>query len=93
MVRVMDEVASGTELAVLVLVVIATHLLPENWLVADQLLNAVCKKAIAAVVAVPRLGKTPAQLQFPLFGLLGSSFIIYRIDTHAQYFINYTRTL
>ena len=61
-VRVMHEVASGTKLAVLVLVVIATHLLSEKGLVADEFLDSVGKKTVVSVVAVASFGKTPAEL-------------------------------
>jgi len=62
MVGVMDEVASGAKLAVLVLVIVAAHLLPQNWLVLHQLFDSVSEKAILSVSAQPCLCVTLAQL-------------------------------
>lgn len=80
----MDEVATGPELAVFVLVVVAAHLLSENWLVADQFLHSVGEEAVVPVCAVPHIGVTLAELQLPLLRDMGSSFIIHQIHTHLQ---------
>lgn len=80
--RVVHEVASGSELAVFVLVVIATHLLPQDRLVPFQLLHPVSEEAILSVSTISRLRVTLAELQFPLHHRHRSGFIIQYLDTH-----------
>lgn len=53
--RIMDKVASGSKLAVLVLVVIAAHLLPQDGLVLNQLLHTMGEKTVITVGTVPGL--------------------------------------
>ena len=80
--RIMDKIASGAELAVLMLVVIATHLLSENWLVLHQFLYAVGKETVVPVAAVSCLCIALAKLQFSLHSRMGCSFIINHFYTH-----------
>ena len=78
----MNEVASGPEFAVLVLMVIAAHLLAEERLVLDQFLDPVGEETVITVPAVARLRITLAQLQLSLGTRLRCSFIIYHFHTH-----------
>lgn len=84
MVRVMHEVASGPKLAVLVLVVIPAHLLPQDGLVLHQLLHPVREETVVAVRAVPSFRVALAQFQLALEPRVGSSFIIYHLHTHHR---------
>ena len=84
MMRVMNKVASGTELAVFVLMVIPAHLLPQQWLVLHQLLHSVGEEAVHSVGTMAGLTVTLAELQFSLLREVGCSFIIYQIDAHVQ---------
>jgi hypothetical protein len=84
MVRIMNEVASGPKLAVLVLMVIAAHLLSQDGLVLYQFLHPMSEKTVIPVCTVPRLCVALAQLQLPLLPRVGSSFIIYHLHTHHR---------
>ena len=80
----MDEVASGTKLAVLVLVIISTHFLPENGLMFDKFGDSMGKETVCSIGAVTGFVIALAELQFSLLRHVCSSFIIYQIDTHVQ---------
>ena len=86
----MHEVASGTKLAVLELVVVSAHLLPENRLVHHEFFHSMCEEAVVSIAAVPGFSKATAQLEFSLLGKLGDCFIIYQNDAHMlNSLINY----
>ena len=90
MVRVMYEVASGTELAVLELVVVSAHLLPENRLVHHQFFHSMREEAVVSIAAMPGFSKATAKLEFSLLGKLCDCFIIYQNDAHMlNSLINY----
>ena len=80
----MDKVATGAKLAVLVLVVISAHFLPENGLMFDKFCDSMSKETVRSISAVPGFAITFAELQFSLLRQVCSSFIIYQIDTHVQ---------
>ena len=84
MVRVMNEVASGTELAVFVLMVISAHLLSENRLVLHKFLHSVGEEAVCSIGTVASFTITLAELKFSLVREVSCSFIINQIDTHLQ---------
>ena len=87
MMGIMNEIASGTELAIFMLVVISAHLLPQNRLMFDKFSDPMGEKAVNPISAATCFAPTFAELQFSLLRQVGSSFIIYQIDTHVQYFI------
>jgi len=83
-VRVVDEVASGPEFAVFVLVVIAAHLLSQEGLVHNQLLNTMREEAVVSVAAVSRFIVTSAEFQLALLSAEISYFIICQFYTHNK---------
>jgi len=82
----MHEVASGSELAVTVLVIVSALLLFKRWLMLYQFLDAVSEVAILAVLAVTALGKGSAQLYFAFL----TSLVIWNasaVNTYTHFLI------
>jgi hypothetical protein len=84
MLRVVDEVASGAELAVFVLMEIPAHFLSKDRLMLYKFLHSVGEEAIGPIGAIACLAIALAKLQFSLLWEVGCSFIIYQIGTHVQ---------
>ena len=92
--RVMNKVASGTELAVFVLMVIPAHLLPQQWLVLHQLLHSVGEEAkvyakdarrVSLVLNVCELQEKPTQF-FVIFLRLIILLFLMLLKKHGLFF-------
>lgn len=66
----MDEIATGTELTVLVLVEIPAYFFPEGWLITYKLIDSVGKEAGVTVSAVTVFGPAFAEFDLPFGGRL-----------------------
>lgn len=61
MLRIMHKVASGAEFAILMLMEIATHLLPKCGLVHHKLFDPMCEEAVVSIDTVATLSKAFAE--------------------------------
>lgn len=84
MMRVMHEVTSGPKLAILMLVVVPTHLLPQNRLVENELFHSVGEETVFSVAAVTGFGITSTELKFAFSGNIGCCFVGGQFQTHDQ---------
>lgn len=84
MVGIVDEVAAAAELAVLVLVVVSAHLLPQSRLVHHQLFQTMREEAAFSVHTEPSLRKTTAQLQLTLATYSKQGILVQHRHAHYQ---------
>lgn len=88
----MHKVASGTELTVLMLVIVPTHLLSQDGLVQYQFLDPVSEKTVVSIAAKSCISKAFAKLQLALKWGISGGFIICQFQTHDQReFIDYIK--
>lgn len=85
----MQEVASASELAKLMLMEVSTHFFAESGLVEGQLLITMSEEAVFSVVAVAVVSKALTKLYFFFANILRNEFSTDDFEAHMAGPINY----